>query len=205
MLELEIVKGLSPDNPSERSKTFTDKGGVIGRDVAADWVFHDPSRSVSGQHAKVIFSNGNYFLSDLSTNGTFTETGEALRKGEYRLLKAGEVYVIGPYHFEVVRIAHRDSIDPLKEAGLEHLLWEPGEEKKALDPFPSLDLPIQSKKKTEGANTLKAFDFIPEPFDFRGTAPKATPQDFVQGFCEQFAKALWDEYERRFTTEGERK
>ncbi len=193
MLELEIVKGLSPDNPSERTKTFSDQGGVIGRVADVDRVFHDPSRSVTGQHAKVIFSNGSYYLSDLSTNGTFTEAGEALRKGEYRLLKAGEVYVVGPYHFEVVRIAHRDSIDPLKEAGLEHLLWE------------SEDEPLPTKKKVDGPSTLKAFDFIPEPFDFRGAAPKAAPQEFVQTFCEQFAKALWDEYERRFTTEGERK
>lgn len=197
MVELEIVKGLSPDNPSERTKTFSDQGGVIGRDAKADWVFHDPSRSVSGQHAKVIFSNGSYYLSDLSTNGTFTEAGEALRKGEYRLLKAGEVYVVGPYHFEVVRVAHRDSIDPLKEAGLEHLLWE------------SDDEPLLTKKKMPAPDTLKAFDFIPEPFDFRGAVPKelpkTVPQEFVQAFCEQFAKVLWDEYERRFTTEGERK
>lgn len=79
MLELTIIEGLSPDNPTEKKKRFTDRGGVIGRDVKVDWALYDPSRVVSSQHAKVIFSQGAYYLSDLSANGVLTEQGIKLR------------------------------------------------------------------------------------------------------------------------------
>lgn len=184
MLELTITEGLSPDNPTEKKKSFNDRGGVIGRDVKADWALYDPSRVVSSQHAKVIFSQGAYYLSDLSANGIMTEQGVKLRKGEYRLLKMGEVYCIGSYRFEVTALNTEDAAAPFKEAGLGHILKDAKQEQDesispldyaqkqnnpltSVDPFP--DLPIKQKP-----NTLKAFDFMPEPVDFTQAAPAKT-------------------------------
>lgn len=186
MLELTIIEGLSPDNPTEKKKSFNDRGGVIGRDVKSDWPLFDPNRVISSHHAKVIFSQGAYFLSDLSVNGVSTEQGQKLRKGEYRPIKVGEVYVIGPYRIEVTALNTADEAASLKEAGLAHILNEPKKEE-GLSPFDYVEKqnnpmvksdPLSDFPFKERPNTLKAFDFMPEPIDFtqNPTATKAKPE-----------------------------
>ena len=135
MLELLMVAGVGPDHPTEKRKIFDDAGGVIGRDQRADWVLYDPSRQISSQHARIIFAQGRYFLLDISVNGILTAAGEALRKGEQRPLQLGEVYVIGPYQFEVMRISQGQALESFKMAGLEHLLAEPATESATLTPL----------------------------------------------------------------------
>ncbi|MCX7122471.1 MAG: FHA domain-containing protein [Gammaproteobacteria bacterium] len=185
MLELFIVAGASPDNPTQKRKIFQDGGGVIGRDARADWVLHDPSRQISSQHARVIFSQGAYFLSDTSVNGIFTHEGASIRKGEYRPLKLGEVYVIGPYQFEVSQLRVGQDLASFKMAGLEHILSEPATESDELTPFVYAEKSQKIAPFIPENNTLKAFDFMPEPIDFY---PNSSPQkkDLISAFRERF-------------------
>jgi len=173
MLELTIVDGLSVDNPTEKTKSFNDKGGIIGRDLKAEWSLYDPTRTISSQHVKVIFSQGAYYFSDLSTNGIGTDQGQKLRKGEYRLLKMGEIYSIGAYRIEVTALNTQDATIPFKEAGLAHILNEskPEDEVSPLQYAEKQNDPLAEKANQDfpfkqKANTLKAFDFMPEPVDF---------------------------------------
>ncbi len=184
MLELTMIEGLSPDNPTQKQKRFDDRGGVIGRDVKAEWALYDPAKVISSQHAKVIFSQGAYYLSDLSVNGVLTEQGQKLRKGEYRLLKLGEVYMIGSYRFEVTGLNTQDDTIPFKEAGLAHILKE-DDQAKGLSPLEYVQKqnnPLLEKDAlpdfafSQKPNTLKAFDFMPEPVDF-GTQAKAASKE----------------------------
>ena len=173
MLELTIIDGLSVDNPTKKVKAFNDQGGVIGRDSKADWPLYDPSRTISSQHVKVIFSQGTYYFSDLSTNGVVSDQGQRLRKGEYRLLKIGEVYSIGAYRIEVTTLNIQDETIPFKEAGLAHILNDakPEDEMSPLQYAEKQNDPLAEKANQDfpfkqKANTLKAFDFMPEPVDF---------------------------------------
>src|SRR5690606_37294916 len=51
------------------SARFTPRGGVIGRAADCDWVIADSKRVISGQHARVTHRDGDYFLTDTSSNG----------------------------------------------------------------------------------------------------------------------------------------
>lgn len=52
-----------------RNKVFDGAGGVIGRGADCDWVIADHSRQLSSHHALVSFRDGQYFLTDISSNG----------------------------------------------------------------------------------------------------------------------------------------
>ncbi len=190
MLELTIIDGLSVDNPSQKKKEFDDRGGVIGRDLQADWVLFDTRRVISSQHAKVIFSQGAYYFSDLSVNGITTEQGIKLRKGEYRLLKLGEIYQIGPYRIEVSGLETEHKKASFADAGLGYLLNDDSKETpKGITPFDyvqkqsePLDFPWNPQAKT-----LKAFDFMPEPIDFlQGQSKVEKTETFIPKFCDLF-------------------
>ncbi len=186
MLELLIVAGASPDNPTEKRKIFYDGGGIIGRDARADWVLHDPSRQISGQHARISFSQGQYFLSDLSVNGIFTVEGQPLRKGELRPLKLGEVYALGSYQLEVIQITQGDALASFKVAGLEHILTEVTAESSPLTPLVYAEKSQWVAPIIPEQNTLKAFDFMPEPIDFYPGTHAQRQTDLMTLFRERF-------------------
>ena len=181
MLELLIIFGTSPDNPTQKRKVFDDGGGVIGRDARVDWMLHDPSRQISSQHARVVFSQGAYFLMYMSVNGTFTGDGTPLRKGEQRPLKLGEVYRIGPYQFEVSRLAQ-------VVADLEHIFSEPVSESMELTPFIYAEKSQQMAPFIPEDSTLKAFDFMPEPIDFFPNPIQG--KGLINAFRERFHLAV---------------
>jgi type VI secretion system protein len=90
----------------ERSSIVFDAGGgSIGRSADNDWILPDPLRYISAHHARVQFRDGQYFLEDLSTNGSYVNDderplaaygpyalkhGDVLRFGEYQVIVAVE-------------------------------------------------------------------------------------------------------------------
>ena len=195
MLELRIIAGSSLNNLTAQSKRFDDRGGTIGRSPNADWVLVDVSRFISSQHAKIIFSQGAYYLVDSSANGISTEQGQKLIKGEYQVLKIGAVYIFGSYHLEVTAINTEDETEIFKEAGLGHILEDFSAKKHDLCPLDYVQkqndpLVIEDASFThfpfqEKTHTLKAFDFMPEPFDFKDFgAPQSGT--FTTQFCALF-------------------
>jgi type VI secretion system FHA domain protein len=94
----------SPDNIAltESSRTFTDQGGCIGRAAGNDWVLQDPERYLSSRHCQVASENGQYYLVDMSTNGTFVNGAmEPLGKGNRVALNNGDRFSLGDYEFQV--------------------------------------------------------------------------------------------------------
>jgi pSer/pThr/pTyr-binding forkhead associated (FHA) protein len=56
----------------------------------------DPEAKVSRRHARIMMSDGNYFVEDLgSTNGTFVNRGKRLPAGERQPLKDGDEIIVG--------------------------------------------------------------------------------------------------------------
>ena len=77
-------------------------GGTIGRSSENDWVLPDPSRYVSGRHARILFRHGSYFFEDISTNGSFlNDTESPMPKQTPCELHNGDVLVVGEYHIVV--------------------------------------------------------------------------------------------------------
>ncbi len=77
-------------------------GGTVGRSAENDWVLPDPSRYVSGRHARILFRHGSYFFEDTSTNGTYlNDTDSPMPKQTPCELHNGDVLVVGEYHIVV--------------------------------------------------------------------------------------------------------
>jgi len=84
------------------SIVFGSGGGTIGRSGENDWILPDPSRYVSGRHARILFRRGSYFFEDTSTNGTYlNDTDSPMPKQTPCELHNGDVLVVGEYHIVV--------------------------------------------------------------------------------------------------------
>jgi len=99
-LTLEIVGPQAAQLGAAARKTFLQEGGSIGRASVNDWVI--PDAYVSGQHARVHFRDGRYFLEDTSTNGVFIKNpGNRLPKGQQYPLHTGDRVFIDAYEIKV--------------------------------------------------------------------------------------------------------
>ena len=99
-LTLEIVGPQASQLGPAARKIFQHEGGSIGRANVNDWVI--PDAYVSGQHARVHFREGKYFLEDLSTNGVFIKNpGNRLPKGQHYPLQSGDRVFIDAYEIKV--------------------------------------------------------------------------------------------------------
>jgi type VI secretion system FHA domain protein len=81
--------------PAQR-KVFNASGGTIGRLADNAWVLKDPY--VSSHHAVIRYTNGQFYVEDTSTNGTFINSPDnRLRYGEPYALKSGDRIIIDPF------------------------------------------------------------------------------------------------------------
>lgn len=76
--------------------TLNQRGASIGRRAAMDWVLPDPAKHISGHHFDVAFRDGSYWLTDVSTNGTFLDGQRHRLEGPTRL-EGGERLIVGHY------------------------------------------------------------------------------------------------------------
>lgn len=101
-LNLSIIKSPSGVGVQDTSKTFSEQGGTLGRGEANEWVLADPDRFLSSKHCEISFLGGQYYLTDLSTNGTFINSApEPLGKGGKIPLNDGDSFEMGDYQFNV--------------------------------------------------------------------------------------------------------
>ena len=94
----------------------------IGRDPFRDWVLTDPTRVVSGKHCEIKWQDGNYWLSDTSTNGTFVNGSEQRVQSPARL-RHGDRLTIGPYIVAVAIDDQEPAGASLPRAGGLDALW----------------------------------------------------------------------------------
>lgn len=104
-LRLALIK--APDNLAAGElgasvHTFDELGGTLGRSSSNSWVLPDPDRFLSSCHCEIICEQGQFFLVDLSTNGTFLNgSPEPLGKGMRSPLTDGDTFEMGDYRFSV--------------------------------------------------------------------------------------------------------
>ncbi|MBI2379789.1 MAG: type VI secretion system-associated FHA domain protein TagH [Gammaproteobacteria bacterium] len=103
ILSITSYHKLTPGQVAEKS--LASGSLCIGRAPDNDWVLPDPERLVSGRHCQIHQAQGEYFVTDTSTNGTFfARSGQRLARGAAERLVDGEVLRLGEYEIQV-RIA----------------------------------------------------------------------------------------------------
>lgn len=101
-IEISVVKSPDEVQLSKVCQVFTERGGSIGRGEGNTWVIDDPERFISSTHTQIIYDNGQYYLSDVSTNGTFLNgAAEPIGNGNRVLLNNGDNFSLGDYEFSV--------------------------------------------------------------------------------------------------------
>lgn len=97
---ISIVKLPEGAVDTKATHTFALQGGTIGRSSDNDWILEDPERFISSQHSQISFENDQYYITDLSTNGTFSNgAAEPIGKGNTIPLKDGDKFALGDYEF----------------------------------------------------------------------------------------------------------
>ncbi|NBC33558.1 MAG: type VI secretion system-associated FHA domain protein TagH [Alphaproteobacteria bacterium] len=116
---------------TETSKVIEDGGLTIGRGKENDWVLPDPQRHLSKNHCVVEFVDGQFSLTDTSSNGVFlNNSGEPLGRDNSAILQDGDLLRLGPYEIDV----------RFEEAG-DFGLDEPFAQEPTMGPGAGLDLP----------------------------------------------------------------
>lgn len=102
-LRLEIISAHREQLGNRARLVVGETGCTIGRSLDNDWALPDMSRFLSGRHACIHFRGGEYFLEDLSSNGTYVNESVAPlgRRGTRVLLHAGDVLRMGEYRILV--------------------------------------------------------------------------------------------------------
>lgn len=111
-LTLAIVAG-EGGSPAETSKALQSGRLTVGRGAENDWSLADPGRVVSKHHCIVEGSDGNFRLTDCSTNGVFVNGGdEPVGAGNSINLRDGDRLQIGPYEVQVTVTSAREPQPP---------------------------------------------------------------------------------------------
>lgn len=122
-IHFKLIKSPASIKPKELRKRFGPKGGTIGRAAGNDWILADPDRFLSSRHCQIICRDGQYFLTDLSTNGTYINgASEPVGRGTEVRLVEGDSIDLGDYRFKVAiesaRSREADPNAPLNGLGL---------------------------------------------------------------------------------------
>lgn len=71
-------------------------GASVGRRSSMNWVLPDPTKMISGHHFDIAYEDGTYWITDVSTNGTFVH-GQRHRLDGRQPLRGGERFAVGHY------------------------------------------------------------------------------------------------------------
>jgi len=99
-ITISITKSPADVVNQQTSMMFAENGGTIGRAANNYWILDDPERYISSRHSQITCENGQYYLTDLSTNGTFLNgSREPIGKGNKVALTDGDTFSLGDYEF----------------------------------------------------------------------------------------------------------
>jgi type VI secretion system protein ImpI len=171
------------------SITLNQSGCDVGRSKGMTWVLPDPARHISSHHFSVAYRDGGYWLTDVSTNGTFLQGSPYRLQGPHRLVPGDRLtvghYVIVVEGYAAAPVHRATDADP----------WDFG---MAQTPVNPVSLPRQPQWLDDVARDFvpavpmphpapsappTGFDYAP-PVPPQPVAPALGGQDFVRAFCE---------------------
>lgn len=149
-LIFELAENQTRSSRQKSAATFFEAGGVIGRSPDSDWVLEDKSRKISGKHAEIFFEDGQFFITDRSTNGTFdTKANARLQKNEDYPIAHGDSYRIGKYIFRARVCQDAEAMMAAESEPLDLNGLIPDDEFLEADPFAVLASEEAGPAKTE--------------------------------------------------------
>ena len=98
-LKIENFDSLPDGGPLEFSTTA--RGFEAGRGSEMDWTLPDPGRRISSRHFEIAYRDRQFWLNDLSSNGTFVY-GQSLRVSSPHLLAHNDRLQVGHYIIRVL-------------------------------------------------------------------------------------------------------
>jgi type VI secretion system FHA domain protein len=126
-LIFKIINNPSCGNPSERQKVFDARFSTIGRSVSSDWVLPDPDRFISSKHAEIILRDNQFFLKDISSNGTINGlTDEAIGNNQELIISDGQTFLVGEYliQAEIEGISDQCLHQPIQSIASDNADWD---------------------------------------------------------------------------------
>lgn len=177
-LVLEVVGPERHSLGANASHRFLPAGGVIGRSTDCDWVIPDSSRHLSGRHAIVSYEAGQYFITDISTNGIFLNGSDALAKNVAMVLHDDDRLVMGDIQFRARLFMEFSQVAPALAAQPQVLA----------EPLPELPLALENEPSlgdiAAAAGWLDVVDMDAEP------EPPAAPEEAVPVIAGQPVPAV---------------
>ncbi|MBF8658747.1 type VI secretion system-associated FHA domain protein TagH [Pseudomonas putida] len=164
--------------PGQCPEMRLESGAItIGRAANNDWVLPDPERLVSSRHCVIQSKNGQYYLTDDSTNGVeLVCAGIRLRRGNSEPLMDGEVIRIGEYEIQA-------RIDASLPGSLESEPQAHSFEALMANQMaaPTMPAPAISGAPAALLQGASSHDTLPDLFDFLGPAsvPPVSQPDHV--------------------------
>lgn len=144
-LVLEVLDASSGALAPSYSKTFRHAGGVIGRGEKCDWTLPDPKRHMSSRHAQVSYRNGQFCLTDLSSNGIrLRDSGIRLKKGQAQVIDDGQVFELGGFCVRARLVTARSTQDVLDAGSAPYESLIPDDAFLDGDPLRAFDKPSWS-------------------------------------------------------------
>ena len=128
----------------------------IGRGPDNDWVLADPEMVLSKKHCTVEYRDGDYYLTDTSTNGVYVNHSEQrLGRGNSAKLSNTDTLTLGDYDIQVVldqaASASAGAVDSLFGEQTEQLDLQNWQGERPVDPFAA---PAADPLSTAGADPL---------------------------------------------------
>jgi len=115
-LLVSIIKAPESVAVFDTSKTITSEGGTIGRGASNSWVLDDPERFLSSTHCQFSFENGQFYLIDQSTNGTFFNgSPDPMGKGSKLPVNDQDTFIVGDYEFSIKVLVDSDQASAADE------------------------------------------------------------------------------------------
>ena len=161
----------------------------IGRSPDNDWVLPDPDKLISSNHCSIQYRDGNYLLTDNSTNGVELVTSAIrLRRGNSERINDGEVIRIGDYE---IMASIKQAIGAVNYGALPNASFdaEPISFEALMGGQPQSPAPVRMPAQFEHAS---AMDTLPDLFDFLapGPVPPVTQPDHVPAQQHDFRPPL---------------
>ncbi|MFZ5603972.1 MAG: type VI secretion system-associated FHA domain protein TagH [Pseudomonadota bacterium] len=105
-LVLTVTQSPADNNITGQTFSVDATGATLGRGPANSWVLNDGARIVSTHHASIGFQQGQFVLTDHSTNGTYVNNAvAALGQGNSTPLQSNDLIRIGKYELRVTIVS----------------------------------------------------------------------------------------------------
>ena len=155
------------NNPKETinaaSHEFKKENGTIGRESDCSWVLLDKQGAVSRVHLEVEYKQGNYFMIDVSTNGTlYTRENRKVPPKEMVPFVEGEVLSIGPYDILVGFVKSQSKTDIIGDLLNKREIDIALQEKLLMKREGNSPLDIILKERVEDKDILEFADIKPQ-------------------------------------------